>query len=245
MFRAAHAVSLLAFAFCVGSTALLLAEDGVGLKVLVTHGGHGFDQKAFFAVFDKMEAVEYDVAKLPDQADLLTPALAKKYDAIVMYDMVPGISPAQQEQFLALLKTGIGVVSLHHNIGAHRQWLEYRQVVGGAWLFEPQTINGKDYSKSTFAHGEELTVRPVGDHPIARGLKAFSVKDETYGGLYHAPGVTVVLETDHAKNDRPIAWTTSYGNSKVFYLQLGHDAHVYHHPMFGAVIRRGIAWVSQ
>ncbi|HID76493.1 MAG TPA: hypothetical protein EYP56_10905, partial [Planctomycetaceae bacterium] len=110
------------------------------IRVLLTTGGHGFQAEPFYAVFDAMEDVTYTKAQLPQDAGLLKPGLEKKYDVIVMYDMVRGFPPEQQEAFVALLRRGIGVVSLHHNLGAHRDWGEFRKIIGGKFIFEPITI---------------------------------------------------------------------------------------------------------
>ena len=68
--------------------------------MLVTYGGHGFEEKQFFAMFDALPNVTYKKAELPKQADLLKPGLEKDFDVIVMYDMVGGISPEQQKAFV-------------------------------------------------------------------------------------------------------------------------------------------------
>ena len=127
----------LVFLFCAA-----LGTAGEKVNILIITGGHGFEQAPFFAMFDALPGIEYTKAPLPESADLLKPGLEKEYDAIVMYDMVPGITAEQQQAFAALLKQGIGVVSLHHNLGAHRDWPEYRKIIGGKFVFKPETIDG-------------------------------------------------------------------------------------------------------
>jgi len=133
------------------------AADGK-TRVLLTFGGHGFEQEPFFAMFDGMKDIEYTKAPMPESADLLKPGLEKDYDVIVMYDMVGGITPEQQKAFVALLNKGIGLVSLHHNMGAHRNWDEFRKITGGKFIFEPAEIEGQQYPKSGWAHGQDMKV---------------------------------------------------------------------------------------
>ena len=215
------------------------------IRVLLTYGGHGFDQKAFFAMFDAMPGVKYTKAPLPASADLLKPGLEKDYDVIVMYDMVPAISPDQQKAFVDLLNKGIGVVSMHHNMGAHRDWDEFRKIIGGKFILQPCEIDGQKYPKSGWSHGEDLNVT-VADrqHPITKGVKDFQIHDETYKNYYTAPDVKLLLKTDHPKNDPELAWVKEYGKSRVFYLMLGHDNKGWANPSFIKLLTQGIQWAA-
>jgi type 1 glutamine amidotransferase len=230
-------------AACIGP--LAAAEPGPKIRVLVTFGGHAFDQPAFFAMFDAMLGVQYTKAEFPRQLDLLRPGLEKQYDVLVMYDLNPKITPEQQQNFQALLERGIGLVSLHHNLAAHRQWPAYRQVIGGQFLLAPTEIDGRQWAKSTWSHGETIPVTIADrEHPITKGLADFSIHDETYGGYYVAPGVHVLLKTNHPKNTPELAWTTKYAASPVVFLMLGHDAQAYNHPSYRALVARSIRFVA-
>ncbi|GAB6186647.1 ThuA domain-containing protein [Thermopirellula anaerolimosa] len=227
-----------------------LAEEGSAkprkpIRVLLTYGGHGFEEEAFFAMFDAFPNVEYTKIQLPEQADALNPDVADKYVVLVMYDMVPGISPQQQEAFIALLNKGIGVVAMHHNLGAHRDWAEYRNIIGGMYLHEACEIDGKSYPASTWDHDQTLNIHVAdAEHPITKGLKDFTIHDETYHGFYVSPKVHVLLTTDNPKNNAEIAWTTQYGRSRVLYLQLGHDSQAWKNPAYPKLLLRGIRWAA-
>jgi len=215
------------------------------IRVLLTFGGHGFDQKPFFAMFDAMKDLTYTKAPMPKSVELLKPGLEKDYDVIVMYDMVGKITPEQQKAFVALLNKGIGVVSLHHNMGAYRNWDEFRKIIGGKFHFKAETIEGVKCPKSTWSHGENMKVTVADrEHPITKGLKDFQIHDETYGRYYTAPGVKVLLKTDHPKNDPELAWAHQYGKSRVFYFMLGHDNHAWSNPNYPEIVRRGIRWAA-
>ena len=220
------------------------AEDGK-IRVLLTIGGHDFEAAPFYAVFDAMDDVEYTLARLPDEADLLVPALQERFDVIVMYDMVREINPPQQEAFAALLEQGIGVVSLHHNLGAHRQWDEYPRIIGGRYVFAAGEIDGTPVRPSSYAHDQPMRIHIAdADHAITRGMEDFSIVDECYLDYYRAPGVRLLLTTNHPQNDEGIGWVHRYGNSPVFFLQLGHDRQAYEHPAFRELVHRGIRWAA-
>jgi len=214
-------------------------------RVLLTFGGHGFEQEPFFAMFDNMPGVEYTKAPMPASADLLKPGLEKDYDAIVMYDMVGAIKPEQQKAFVELLKTGIGLVSLHHNMGAHRNWDEFPKITGGKFIFKPCEIEGEQFTNSGWSHGEDIKATVVDKgHPITKGVKDFEIHDETYNNYYTASDVKVLLKTDHPKNDPELAWVKEYGKSRVFYLMLGHDAKAWANPNFVKILTQGIWWAA-
>lgn len=215
------------------------------IRVLLTFGGHGFQQEPFFAMFDAMPGIEYTKAPLPESADMLKPGLEKDFDVIVMYDMVRKLEPAQQEAFVALLEKGIGLVSLHHNMGAHPDWPEFRNIIGGQFVLQPTEIDGKEHGKSTWAHGQDLHIKIADkEHPITKGLGDFEIHDETYGNYYTSPEVTVLMTTDNPKNDPEIAWVKKYGNSRVFYFMLGHDNLAWRNPKFPEIVARGIRWAA-
>jgi len=221
------------------------AASGEKIRVLLTYGGHGFQQEPFFAMFDAMEGVTYEKCELPRQADMLGPGLEKDFDVIVMYDMAKGVSPEQQRAFAELTKSGIGVVSLHHNMGAHRGWDEFREIIGGQFIFQPTEIDGKEYPKSGWSHGEHLKVTVADkDHPITKGLSDFEIHDETYNNYYTDPDAHVLLTTDHPKNDPELAWVKTYGKSRVFYLMLGHDNHAWSNPNYPKLVLNGIRWAA-
>src|SRR3954471_10477401 len=128
------------------------ADSGDRLRVLLTYGGHDFQEKEFFAMWDALPGVTYTRAPLPQSADLFKPGLEKDYDVIVLYDMVKSLSPTQRQGLLALLEKGIGVVSLHHNLVANPDWDEYHKIIGGTWVGSKRKIDGIEYGPSVPEH---------------------------------------------------------------------------------------------
>ncbi|MCX7045463.1 MAG: ThuA domain-containing protein [Candidatus Sumerlaeota bacterium] len=221
------------------------ASKEKAIRILLTYGGHGFQEKEFYAMFDALPGVKYTKAQLPQQADLLKPGLEKEYDVLVMYDMTKGFKPEQRQAFADLLKTGIGVVSMHHNLCAHSDWPEYGRIIGGKYFANPETIDGKLYPKSTYDHDQELNVTVADkEHPITKGLKDFTIKDEAYGGFYTSPSVRVLLTTDHPKCSKSVAWVTRYGQSPIFFYMLGHDRVAWQNPAYTEILLRGIRWAA-
>jgi len=245
---------LLAFYLAMGLSALLVAAQVAPppeksaeprLRVLLVTGGHAFEQAPFFAMFEGRKDIICRKAAYPEAGALLKPGLQKECDVIVMYDMVKAITPAEQRAFVALLEEGVGLVLLHHDLGAHGDWPEFTKIRGGKYFLQPGTVDGKAFPASTYAEGETVNVLVADrDHEITRGLKDFVLHDEVYGGCYIAPTVHVLLKTNHPQSVPEIAWVHRYGKSRVFYLMSGHDSAAWKDPNFTTILFRGIHWAA-
>ncbi len=228
-----------------GPNARAQESEAPSVRVVITIGGHGFDADGFYGMFRAMPGISYEVLEVPQQAHALGPELREKADCLVLYDMVADISEEARRQFVALLQRGIGVVSLHHNLGAHRGWDEYRKIIGGKFIFEPCVLDNTFYDRTPWKHGQRLRIEVVRkDHPITRGLANFEISDETYGRFYTAPDIEVLLRTDHPDNNPVVAWTRHYGQSRVVYIQLGHDRGAYDNPAYRELVHRAILWAA-
>ena len=240
--------ALLGIAMAIASVAPAGAETPTAkgkIRVLLTYGGHGFEEKPFFAMFDAMPDVQMTKAPMPQSAKLLKPGLEKDYDVVVMYDMVGKISPEEQKAFVALLDQGIGLVSLHHNMGANQDWSEFCKIIGAKFHLRPRQVDGKKVGPSGWDHDQTLKVTVVDkEHPITRGQADFTIHDEVYNKYFVAPDVHVLLTTDHPKNDPKIAWVKQYGKSRVFYFMLGHDSKAWKNPAYPEILSRGIRWAA-
>lgn len=229
-----------------GSIGAIAAEETKPIRVLLTFGGHGFEQAPFFEMFDQLPGITYEKAPMPASAGRLKPGLEKEFDVIVSYDMVKAFTPEQQQAYTELLKTGIGLVALHHNLGAHGTWDEYRRIIGGKYLFKKEILEEQDMPPSTYAHDQDLKITVLDkEHPITKGLADFEIHDETYGGCFISKDVHVLLQTEHPKCVKPIAWVTEYGKSPVFYLLLGHDSKAWKNPAYPVLLTNGIRWAAQ
>ncbi|MCP4887769.1 MAG: DUF1080 domain-containing protein [Planctomycetaceae bacterium] len=216
------------------------------LRVLVITGGHDFDQDAFFALFEAIPDVEFTNAAYPAAAKLLVPHLADRFDVIVFYDLwTQGVSTKQQQAFVELLKSGIGVVALHHTLAAHQDWPEYEKIIGGKYHVTDHVVDGRPVKKSSFFHDQDVPVA-VADrkHPITAGLKDFEIHDETYLGYQTSDSAEVLLTTNHPKSERDLAWVNQYENSRVFFLQLGHGPRAYKHASYRELVGRAIRWTA-
>jgi type 1 glutamine amidotransferase len=206
------------------------------IKVLVVTGGHAYDTANFVKMFRQMESVSFDTLIQPSANMLYNSPEIEQYDALVFYDMHQQITEDQKTSFINLLEQGKGVVFLHHSIGSYQEWDEYIQILGGRY----------DLDSSGYQEGIDIEVEVLNPkNPVTKGLADFSVHDESYYDTKVIPGIKPILRTSHEKSDEYLGWTNQYGNSRIVYLQSGHDNNAYSNLNYRQLIEQAIAWVSR
>ncbi len=230
-------------AFMLGSRAPSPADP---VRVLLLTGGHGFNEEAFFAMFDRFAGIRYTHHAYPKAAEQLNDTLAQRFDVIVTYSMWNGpLTDKQKAAYRGFVKRGGGLVVLHHALAAHQGWPEFHMMLGGRYFLSPQKWQGKMYPRGIPTHGQSIAVHIADpNHPVTQGVTDFTIHDETYKGYWVSSDVHVLLTTDHPKSERIIGWCKRYGDGKVVYIQLGHGPEAYANPFYRRLVRQAILWVA-
>ena len=214
------------------------AKDAV--RVLLVTGGHDHDV-SFYSVLDAQDDLHVRVDSHPN-AFLGTVAPGRDADVVVLYDMPAAMAPGQEAHLRAFVEAGGGVVSLHHAIAGRTSWRWWwEEVIGGRYLGAPEG----DRPASTYKHDVELTVRVAAEHPVTAGLTDFRILDETYKGMWISPKVTVLLTTDEATSDGPVAWVSPFPTARVVTIQLGHGREAHLHPSYRRLVRNAVLWAAR
>ena len=224
----------------------LPAEPEKPIKAVVITGGHGFEHDPFFSLFKGNIDIEYVEAEQKDHSEIFEDISGWDYDVIVLYNMTQNISPQRQENFINLLeKQDVGLVALHHTMGAFQAWPEYRKIIGGKYYLKPAEENGVQQRGSTYKHDMDINVH-IADtsHPITRGMSDFQIHDETYNYCGFEKNNHLLLTTDHPDNNKSIAWVRRYGKAKVCGIQLGHDSAAYQNPNYRQLVTQAIRWTA-
>lgn len=255
------------------------------VQVLVAVRGHPFDRTQFDAVFQRMEGIAASMVDQPAAARLMTPDGMRGFDALVLYDM-PGLdfsiagSPPRYvappagfaSGFEALLQQGIGVVALHHALAGWPAWPRYADLLGGAFLYRPGRLRGRDCLDSGYAHAVDYEAYVVAEHPVTRGVPpTFAMRDELYLCEIFEDDVTPLLRTgapmtrdhfysadaavrgrmydregwEHAPGSNLIGWTKRALASPLVYLQPGDAADAYENPHYARLVENAIRWVVE
>lgn len=215
------------------------------IKVLIVTGGHGYDHKHFYNVFDSIPSITYDTLVQPLANALIASPEVNKYDVLVFYDLVDVITPAQQEAYIGLLKKGASMIFLHHSLVSYQKWPEFIKIVGGQYHTDPVVVNG-DTLRANYEHGVSISVK-VEDkkHPVTRGISDFDIVDEVYSDVEILPTVKPLLSTTHPKSMRYLAWVNHYANSEVICIQLGHGPTAYSNPNYRKLLQQAIEWSAK
>jgi uncharacterized protein len=226
---------LLGFSFWQSSAWKPQPKAATATRVLVVTGGHDHDAD-FYTVF----ADEQIKAVVDPHPNAFSGDIRKRYDVVVLYDMLRDLDEKRQKNLRAFVESGKGVVALHHAVCAYQNWSWwYEEVIGGRYLFEE--FGGK---KSSYLHDVEETITPLGEHPVTRGIKPFRIFDETYKNLWISPKVKPLLQSDHPTSDSTVAWVSPYDKSRVVYIQLGHDRNANLNPNYQRLVRNAIQWTA-
>ena len=100
--------------------------------------------------------------------------------------------------------------------------------------------------RSAFKHDVDLKVH-VADrrHPVTRGVKDFTIHDETYKWFDVSPDCHPLLTTDEPESNNVIGWAKTYERARVVYIQLGHDHLAYENPGFQRLLQQAIRWTAK
>ena len=213
------------------------------IKAVVVTGGHDFEHEPFFSLFKGYSDIEYVEAVQKNDSEIFEDISKWDYDVIVLYNMTQKMSPQRQQNFLALLNRGVGVVALHHSMGSFQDWSQYRKIIGAGYYLKPWEEGGVKYEGSTYKHDIDMNVH-IADlkHPITRNMGDFAINDEAYKGCGFEKDNRVLLTTDHPDSDKTVGWVKTYNKAKVCTIQLGHGPQAYADPTFRQLIVRAIRW---
>jgi type 1 glutamine amidotransferase len=211
-------------------------------QALITWGGwpgHQPDKLAtLFAAMLHAEGVAVIVTDTlacfddPDELDT--------FDLIVPVWTMSSIEKAQAENVAGAVAAGTGLAGCHGGMcDAFRDNVVWQFMTGAQWVAHP----GND--------GVAYGVRMVSDDPLVAGIGDFEVVTEQYY-LHVDPAVRVhavcdfpVVDGPHSVNGpvaMPVAFTKGWGQGRVYYNALGHQADVIDHGPAREMLRRGLLW---
>lgn len=160
----------------------------------------------------------------------------RELDLIVPEWTGGSIEKEQLQPVLAAVKSGTGIAGLHGGMGdAFRQETEWQFMVGGQWVAHPGGA------------GVTYTVEIVSDDPIVAGMEDFEVTSEQYY-MHVDPNNEVLAVTsfpDYGDAPMPVVWKKMYGEGRVFYSSLGHNAEVAAQEEPLTIMTRGMKWAAR
>jgi hypothetical protein len=159
----------------------------------------------------------------------------QEYETLLFYNLsMP--TPGKENPIRVFIeerlgKTRQGIFLLHHGLLSYPEWTIWADVSGLP-------------SRAFTYHPNQTVAFEIADpaHPVARGLRPWTMEDETY--MMNEPDASsrVLLTAKHPKSLEAIAWTRTFGKSPVFCYASGHDHCAYEDPRFREIVHRGLLW---
>lgn len=204
-------------------------------RALIVQGGWQGHEPAESAEIMAQALREHDFeVEIADTLDAFKELREKQVDLVIPQWTMGKIAGDQLSPLLEAIKGGVGAAGIHGGMAdAFREQCEYQFMVGGQWVAHPGG-DGVTYQ----VHIEDVP------SPITEGLKDFTVTSEQYY-VHVDPGNTVLATTMFADAPVPVAWTKHYGEGRVFYCSLGHQADVVKQPEVLEIITRGMLWAAR
>lgn len=214
------------------------APNADAVRVLVVTGGHAHDP-SFYSLFEGYP--EMAVTVDPHPFAYTRKGLTKKYDVLVLYDLIQEIPEDQKQALREFVESGKGLVVLHHAIADFNNWeWWWKEVVGVHYLVAPMG----DQPRSQYKLNQEVFVQQVGTHPILQGVGPLHMIEETYKQVWVSPANTILMKTEHPYAEGPMAWVSAYEKSRVFATMMGHDHLVHTNPGYRRLVRNAVLWTA-
>ena len=215
------------------------------MKAIVFWGGwDGHEPEQVAGVFSSLLSREGFAVEMYNNLQVLSRVDWSQVDLIVPCWTMGEIPGDVLDAICSAVASGTGIAGCHGGMcDSFRTATEWHFMTGGQWVAHPGN-DGVSY---------EVQIKD-GDHPITKGLASFQVSSEQYY-MHVDPAVKVlattrfpIAEGPHSGNgpvDMPVVWTKLYGNGKVFYCSLGHQARLVRQPEVLEIMRRGLVWAAR
>lgn len=160
--------------------------------------------------------------------DDLNTANLKGYDGLILYANHDSITKSQETALLDFVRGGKGFIPIHSASYCFRNSAEVVEMIGGQF---------KSHKYDSFP---AVILKP--EHPVMKGVPAFTTKDETYVHDKISKNIEVLTERVEGDHHEPYTWVRPYGKGRVFYTAYGHDDNTFFNPGFLTLVKNGILW---
>lgn len=191
-----------------------------------------------------MDRAKFQLDFVMTAKDILTPELLREYPVIInakgnavnAANTAPWFEPTVTEvgpaEFREYVEEGGGFLSLHAgNTFRTQSCPEYCSFVGNSFVTHPLRC--------------PVTAEPVGEHPIIRGVEAFTERDEHYQLENLCPDMEVFLETVSETGGRQVAgYVRKMGKGRLCVLTPGHTLAMLKNENFQKLLENAVLWCA-
>jgi uncharacterized protein len=165
----------------------------------------------------------------------------KSYSVLIPVWTMGTVTKEQFENIEKAVSSGVGLAGWHGGMcDSFRSHVDYQWMTGGQFMAHPRGIR---------PYTVRIT-RPT--DPIMQGISDFEMNSEQYYMLVD-PNMDMLAETVFDlpempwlhKNRMPVVWKRMWGQGRVFYSSLGHNAADFASPIVRQIMTRGILWAAK
>ena len=176
-----------------------------------------------------------------------SPANLERYAAVMFYTSgeIP-MSGLQKMALLDFVRSGRGFLGVHSATDTFYTWPDYLDLIGGYF-------NGHPWHQAV-----TIEVADAADPLVAFLGGSLQLNDEIYQiSDFDYRGSRVLLRLDPSSVDLgkagvhqrfygwPLAWKRFFGEGRVFYSALGHEASVWQDPRYQRILTNAILWSTR
>jgi uncharacterized protein len=185
----------------------------------------------------------YDVTATEDVSEFTIENLAR-YGAVMFFTSgeLP-LNDAQKSALLHFVRSGSGFLGIHSAADTFYGWPDYLKLVGGYFDGHP------------WHQAVRIEVADTSSPLVSFLGASLEIEDEIYQFKdFDEQGSHVLLRLDETSVDLaragvrrrsygwPLAWTRSFGQGRVFYTALGHEAAVWRDSRYQRTLLNAILW---
>ncbi|GGJ19969.1 ThuA domain-containing protein [Paenibacillus hunanensis] len=214
--------------------------------LLVSGGWDGHQPKEVADIFAEVLRQEGFDAEISYTLDaFLDEERLNSLNLIVPIWTMGEIKDEQLQPVLRAVAGGVGMAGCHGGMcDSFRNSVDWQFMTGSQWVAHPFN-DGVEY---------EVNMVRTSSSPLIEGIPDFQVSSEQYY-LHVDPVVNVLATTTfrisegpHSANGEivmPVVYTKRWGEGKVFYNSLGHQANIFDIPEAKELMRRGMLWAAR
>ncbi len=150
-----------------------------------------------------------------------------KSNNISSQDQTSWMIESIEAAFLEYVRQGRGLLAIHSGTAEYDHAPILRSLLGGVFHHHPEQC--------------AVHVMPHARHPLCRGVKPFTIKDEHYFMEFDRE-VDIFLTTKSEHGYQPGGWRREEGLGRVAVLTPGHNLEVWQHSSFQALLLNSLCW---
>lgn len=150
----------------------------------------------------------------------------------------PWITEEQGRAIKDFVYAGNGFYALHNSSNISLYSKDFREVMGGAYIGHPPL--------------RPFRVRVVNkEHPIARGVRDFTVNDEQHFVTYDKDPKNIILRSENVDElafenlgtESIAGWAYDFGKGRVVFTAVGHTLHALWQPEYLKIQKNALRWL--